>query len=235
MGNEIPPGHPAAPERQGLLHRGAVTFFLVSFGFAWAGFLAVFLLRKFGYTNPMLLNGLVSLCMFGPALGAVIAQRQRGEAVLAPLGVLMRPNRWWFLAWLAAPGLMVLVGVVSLGFPSVTLSLDFSGLLERVAPGLTPAQLAKFTEQLHVLPASAFLGAPFQWIRERGGSVIAVAVLHGTINASADLPLLFVRGGSDLVVGITGLAGGIVLLGINAVIWFTRRWQSLALLGSAIS
>jgi membrane protease YdiL (CAAX protease family) len=46
----------------------------------------------------------------------------------------------------------------------------------------------------------------------RAGSVVAAAIFHGTFNATAGLALLVVRGGSDLTVGVTGLAGFVVLL-----------------------
>jgi membrane protease YdiL (CAAX protease family) len=46
----------------------------------------------------------------------------------------------------------------------------------------------------------------------RAGSVVAAAIFHGTFNATAGLAILVVAGGSDLLVGVTGLAGLVVLL-----------------------
>jgi len=45
----------------------------------------------------------------------------------------------------------------------------------------------------------------------RTRSVITAAVMHGTLNASAGLGILWLVGGNDLLVGITGLAGFITL------------------------
>jgi len=63
----------------------------------------------------------------------------------------------------------------------------------------------------------ALLLAPiFSYIRLKANSVIAAAIIHGTLNATAGLSVVFVKGGSDLTVGVTGLAGFIVLACVNA-------------------
>jgi membrane protease YdiL (CAAX protease family) len=50
------------------------------------------------------------------------------------------------------------------------------------------------------------LAAPLHtYIRARSGSAVAAAVLHGTFNATAGVPLLFLRGGDPLWVGPLGL------------------------------
>ncbi|HDR00299.1 MAG TPA: CPBP family intramembrane metalloprotease [candidate division WOR-3 bacterium] len=67
------------------------------------------------------------------------------------------------------------------------------------------------------------LGPPFAFIRARTGSVIAASVFHGVLNASAGIALMVVRGGSDLIVGLTGLAGFIVLAAVNLALVFTVR------------
>ncbi len=70
------------------------------------------------------------------------------------------------------------------------------------------------------------LGPIFSYVRLKARSVIAAAVLHGSLNASAGLPLLVIQGGNDLTVGITGLAGFIVLVIINLLIYFTKNSDS---------
>jgi membrane protease YdiL (CAAX protease family) len=64
------------------------------------------------------------------------------------------------------------------------------------------------------------LAPPLHFLRQKTGSVVAVAVAHGTLNASAGIPLIFISGGSDLTVGMTGVAGLLALLPINLAIWF---------------
>jgi membrane protease YdiL (CAAX protease family) len=62
------------------------------------------------------------------------------------------------------------------------------------------------------------------------GSVVAAALFHGTFNATAGLALLVVQGGSDLSVGVTGLAGFVVLLLANIGLFlFDRRFPAKAL------
>jgi membrane protease YdiL (CAAX protease family) len=59
----------------------------------------------------------------------------------------------------------------------------------------------------------------------RSGSVIAAAIFHGTLNATAGLAILLVKGGTDLILGETGLAGFIVLLLANIGLFvFDRRF-----------
>ncbi|MCG0276420.1 MAG: CPBP family intramembrane metalloprotease [Thermosediminibacteraceae bacterium] len=63
----------------------------------------------------------------------------------------------------------------------------------------------------------------FNMVREKSGSVVAAAVVHGSLNGTAGIALMLVRGGSDLLVGLTGLAGFIVLGVVNAIIYLGSR------------
>ena len=64
----------------------------------------------------------------------------------------------------------------------------------------------------------------YVWLKAR--SVIAAAIIHGPLNATAGLPLMVIKGGSELTVGVTGLAGFFVLICINVGIFvFERRWS----------
>jgi membrane protease YdiL (CAAX protease family) len=47
----------------------------------------------------------------------------------------------------------------------------------------------------------------FSYIRLRARSVIAAAVMHGTLNATYAMAIMTIDGGSDLSVGVMGLAG----------------------------
>jgi membrane protease YdiL (CAAX protease family) len=55
----------------------------------------------------------------------------------------------------------------------------------------------------------------FSYIRLKANSVIAAAIFHGSLNGTAALSLMFTKGGNDLILGITGLAGFIVLIVVN--------------------
>lgn len=61
------------------------------------------------------------------------------------------------------------------------------------------------------------------FIRERTGSVIMAAVAHGTLNALAGLPILYLAGYNELLSGMTGLAGFIVLAVADLVILLLRQ------------
>ena len=55
--------------------------------------------------------------------------------------------------------------------------------------------------------------------------MLAAAIFHGTFNATAGLAILVVKGGNDLTVGVTGLAGFVVLLFADIGLFlFERRF-----------
>lgn len=69
------------------------------------------------------------------------------------------------------------------------------------------------------------------YVRLRAESVFAAAVFHGTFNAAATL-VVFLGGGSVLLVGMTGLAGMVTLLLANAALWLHLRRRGA--LGTAV-
>ena len=61
------------------------------------------------------------------------------------------------------------------------------------------------------------------FIREKSGSVVMAAVAHGTINALAGISIMYLAGYKELVGGITGIAGFIVLAVADLVVLMLRR------------
>ena len=57
-------------------------------------------------------------------------------------------------------------------------------------------------------------------------SVIAAAILHGTMNATVTISIIPVSGGNDLLVGMTGLAGMVAMVVIIACIYIYDRYIS---------
>lgn len=70
-------------------------------------------------------------------------------------------------------------------------------------------------------------------VRERAGSVLPAAILHGSLNASAGLALVPLRGGDDLLVGVTGLAGFLALVPVNLWVLWSRRRPAAAVPGQS--
>jgi len=52
----------------------------------------------------------------------------------------------------------------------------------------------------------------FGYLRIKSKSVVSSSILHGTLNASAGIALLYIVGGNDITIGMTGLSGFIALL-----------------------
>jgi membrane protease YdiL (CAAX protease family) len=75
-----------------------------------------------------------------------------------------------------------------------------------------------------LMTAWCVLLAPlFRYVRVRSRSVIAASVLHGSLNGCAGLAIMVVRGGSDLIQGMTGLSGFVVLAAANAALFAYDR------------
>jgi uncharacterized protein len=64
----------------------------------------------------------------------------------------------------------------------------------------------------------------FSYVRLKAKSVIAAAIIHGSLNATVGLPLMVIKGGNDLTVGVTGLAGFIVLTLTNLGLFIYDRY-----------
>lgn len=64
------------------------------------------------------------------------------------------------------------------------------------------------------------LAPSFTFIRQKSGSVLAPAILHGALNASAGIPILLLVGGHELLNGWLGLAGFMTLLAVNIALYF---------------
>lgn len=63
----------------------------------------------------------------------------------------------------------------------------------------------------------------------RAKSVLAAAIFHGTLNGTLGLALLYVRGGNDLTVGGTGLAGMLALVLVNLLLFFSLKTGRFAI------
>lgn len=69
--------------------------------------------------------------------------------------------------------------------------------------------------------AFCILFAPiFTLIREKSGSVIAASIFHGGNNALGGTAIMLLKGGNELLIGLTGLSGFTVLFVINISIYF---------------
>ena len=240
--------------------------------------------------------------MFVPALCAVVVQKLIYKAPLKePLRVNVRPNRWFFVAWLLPLLIAYATFGVALLFPGVTFSPDkqdnfrylllkpehfglnietnryawaaFLTLLQGLITGITVNALAGFGEELGwrgflqrelgalgFWKAAAIIGlvwgfwhaplivqgfnypdhpwagvflmsletvllAPlFAYVCLKANSVIAAAIFHGTYNGMSVLATMGLDGGNDLLVGVCGLAGCLVLVVANLGMVVFDRW-----------
>jgi membrane protease YdiL (CAAX protease family) len=78
------------------------------------------------------------------------------------------------------------------------------------------------------------LSPVMSYIRLRAKSVLAAAIFHGTLNGTVGLAILLVQGGNDLTVGLTGLAGFVVLALVNLGLLIYQPGHRLSVEPSAV-
>lgn len=66
----------------------------------------------------------------------------------------------------------------------------------------------------------------FAYVRAKAKSVVAAAIMHGSLNGTAGISFMVLKGGSDLTVGLTGAAGLIVLALANVGLWGYDKYLS---------
>lgn len=64
----------------------------------------------------------------------------------------------------------------------------------------------------------------FTFIVYKTGTVISAAIMHGVLNASYGLSIVYLKGGNDLTVGLTGLSGMIALLISNVLLFIYMKY-----------
>jgi uncharacterized protein len=70
------------------------------------------------------------------------------------------------------------------------------------------------------------LAVVFNYVTIKTKSVVAAAVMHGTLNGTAGVGIMMLDGGTDLTVGVTGFAGFIALFILILLIYLYDRWIS---------
>jgi hypothetical protein len=66
----------------------------------------------------------------------------------------------------------------------------------------------------------------FLYITIKAKSVMAAAIMHGTLNATVGLSFMTLEGGNELLVGSTGLAGFVALTIITFLFYLYDRYSS---------
>ncbi|MDA3928170.1 MAG: CPBP family intramembrane metalloprotease [Prolixibacteraceae bacterium] len=75
----------------------------------------------------------------------------------------------------------------------------------------------------------------FLFVRIKTHSVIAASIMHGTLNASAGIPIMYLVGGNDLTIGFTGFAGFITLaLLIGIIIIYDLKFSKKSITNKTI-
>jgi membrane protease YdiL (CAAX protease family) len=67
------------------------------------------------------------------------------------------------------------------------------------------------------------------YITLRAKSVVAAAIMHGSVNGLAGIAIILLSGGSDLTIGLTGLAGLIALAVFDLLLYFKIKRSKEAL------
>jgi membrane protease YdiL (CAAX protease family) len=71
---------------------------------------------------------------------------------------------------------------------------------------------------------TVLLSPLFTYVVYKTGSVLSAAIMHGVINAAPGIALAYIKGGDELTMGITGFAGFLGLIVINAGIFIYEKY-----------
>ena len=71
---------------------------------------------------------------------------------------------------------------------------------------------------------TVLLSPLFTYVVYKTGSIISASVFHGVLNATPGIALAYLKGGNELTVGITGLAGMISLLILNIIVFIYDKY-----------
>lgn len=230
--------------------------------------------------------------MFIPMICAIIVKKFVHGEKISELLISFKLNRWFVVAWLLMPVVIISTIGTSLLFPGVSYSPGMEGMFARYASILSSEQIEQMRISMESLPVNIFwitliqglfagitinalagfgeeigwrgfllkelshmsfvkisvvtgfiwgiwhaplilmghnypqhpvagvlmmivlcilLTPVFIYVTLKAKSVIAAAIIHGTMNATAGLSIMVIAGGSDLIAGITGLAGFIAI------------------------
>lgn len=277
-------------------------FLLITFVASWS--LVFFYFGLGGKLAHPLFYVMSVAVMFTPFLAALIVQRLVcHQPLLKPLGVILRPNRWYVAGLLLPPLIALLAAAASLPLPGVSFSVDIlaSNLMLSLGSAVPPEQLSQMRLQMANLPVHpaclilaggtlagatvnsvAALGEEVGWrgllqqelahlgfwrsswligliwgiwhlplivygynypghpevgvvamtawailfspligyVRLQSGSVVAAAMMHGSLNGVAMVPAAMLTGGNSLTTGILGIPGIAVLAVLNLGLYF---------------
>jgi hypothetical protein len=65
---------------------------------------------------------------------------------------------------------------------------------------------------------------PFAYVRLKAKSVVVASVIHDPLNATLGISIMLIKGGDDLLVGSTGVAGFSILAAILVFPYFHNRY-----------
>lgn len=128
----------------------------------------------------------------------------------------------FFLSWILIimyfifGGQWVMPGSLIISTAYMFIPLTVTILLQKV---IYKEDIKKSIGVLMMIMFTLLLSPIFSYVRLKAKSVLAAAIIHGSLNASIGLPLMILKGGNDLTTGITGLSGFAALLMINLVLF----------------
>ena len=104
-------------------------------------------------TNRIGFTVLGAIIMFIPTISVIIVNKLiHHEKLKTDLLISFKINKWFFIAWLILPVIMLFSLGISLIFPDVIYSLEMAGFIKRFESMLTPEQIEQMRNSLATLP-----------------------------------------------------------------------------------
>jgi len=126
--------------------RKVFVFLTLAYGMAWTlgfGFFA-----SGGKLGSGAFTAMTVLCMFTPAIAALVTQKLIWKEPLCDLGLKTPRIQWLAMAWLLPVLLVIVALTLSLAAPGVSLITGFDGLIAKLGEMLPPQDVAKVRTQL---------------------------------------------------------------------------------------
>lgn len=165
---------------------------------------AMIVIRSMGHWFPVvaIVTSIIAALVLGPTINAIpaLGEELGWRGLLQPE---LRPLGFWNSSYL--------VGIVwgLWHMPFILQGYNY--------PGYPLAGVGMMTLM------TMLLSPIFTFFQGKGESVVISAMLHGTFNAIAGLPVLFVAGGNSLTTGVTGVAGLSTLVLANLILYYYRN------------
>jgi len=126
-------------------------FLIFTFVISWSIAAIFWLIRgNFNFNVGFALMGVIY--MFIPFISGILVKAIHKEPIMSDFSISFKINRWFFVAWLIIPLIVLCSLGISILFPNVTYNPELTGMFNRNPQAFTPEQIEEFKTKTNLLP-----------------------------------------------------------------------------------